>query len=388
VAETEIGVGKSARRGYALDEVAIVPSRRTRDAGDVDISWQLESHRFALPLMAAPMDGVVSPETAIAIGALGGIGVLNLEGLWTRYEDPTPYLAEIAALGRAATPRLQEIYAEPVKRELIVDRVRAVTDAGIVSCGAVRPQRAAELAEVILESELDVLVIQGTVVSAEHVSKSREPLNLKKFIRELDIPIVVGGCNSYQSALHLMRTGAVGVLVGVGSGGSAPTREVLGIGAPQATAIADAAGARSRHLEETGVYVHVVADGGMERGGDIAKAFACGADAVMLGAPLARATEAPGAGHAWGAASSHQTLPRGGIVAVEQLGTLEEILAGPGREATGELNLFGALRASMAMCGYASIREFHKADVVIVSTGAASLGTAESARAPGSAASS
>jgi IMP dehydrogenase len=378
VAELEIGVGKSARRGYALDEVAIVPSRRTRDAVDVDISWQLESHRFALPLMAAPMDGVVSPETAIAIGALGGIGVLNLEGLWTRYEDPTPYLDEIASLDRAAaTPRLQEIYAAPVQRELIVERVRAITDAGIVSCGAVRPQRAAELADVILESELDVLVIQGTVVSAEHVSKSREPLNLKKFIRELDIPIVVGGCNSYQSALHLMRTGAVAVLVGVGTGGIAPTREVLGIGAPQATAIADAAGARSRHLEETGVYVHVVADGGMERGGDIAKAIACGADAVMIGAPLARAVEAPGAGHAWGAASSHPSLPRGGIIEVDQLGTLEEILAGPGREAAGELNLFGALRASMAMCGYASVREFHKADVVIVSAGAASPGGPE-----------
>ena len=295
VAEVEIGAGKSARRGYGLEEVAIVPSRRTRDAADVDISWQLEAHKFALPLMAAAIDGVISPTTAKRIGDLGGIGVLNLEGLWTRYEDPTDLLAEIATLGpESATRRLQEIYAEPVKRTLLVERIREITIDRGVSCGAIRPQRAAEFADAILEAELEILVIQGTVVSAEHVSKGREPLNLKKFIRELDIPVVVGGCSSYQTALHLMRTGAAAILVGEGSGGLGPARDVLGIGAPQATAIADAAGARSRHLEETGVYVHVVADGGIERGGDLAKAIACGADAVMIGAPLAKANEAPG----------------------------------------------------------------------------------------------
>jgi len=368
VAEVEIGVGKSARRAYALEEVAIVPSRRTRDAADVDISWQLEAHRFALPLMAAAIDGVVSPTTAVRIGDLGGIGVLNLEGLWTRYEDPTSLLAEIASLSaETATRRLQEIYAEPVKRSLLIERIREITTDGGVSCGAIRPQRAAEFADAILEAELEILVIQGTIVSAEHVSRQREPLNLAKFIRELDIPVVVGGCSSYQTALHLMRTGAAAILVGEGSGGLGPARDVLGIGAPQATAIADAAGARSRHLEETGVYVHVVADGGIERGGDLAKAIACGADAVMIGAPLAKADEAPAGGAAWGAAASHQSLPRGGVVEMPRRGTLEEILLGPGREGDGELNLFGALRASMAMCGYASIREFHKADVVVVS---------------------
>ena len=368
MAEVEIGVGKSARRGYGLDEVAIVPSRRTRDAADVDISWQLEAHKLPLPLMAAALDGVVSPSTAVRIGELGGIGVLNLEGLWTRYEDPTTLLREIARLDPAsATERLQEIYAEPVKRSLVVERIREITTDGAVSCGAIRPQRAAEFADAIIEAELEILVIQGTIVSAEHVSRQREPLNLAKFIRELDIPVVVGGCSSYQTALHLMRTGAAAILVGEGSNGLGPARDVFGIGAPQATAIADAAGARSRHLEETGVYVHVVADGGVERGGDLAKAIACGADAVMIGAPLAKAVEAPAGGAAWGAAAYHQSLPRGGIVEMATRGTLEEILLGPGREGDGELNLFGALRASMAMCGYASVREFHKADVVVVS---------------------
>ncbi|HLN06737.1 MAG TPA: GuaB3 family IMP dehydrogenase-related protein [Acidimicrobiales bacterium] len=366
MAEVEIGIGKSGRQAYGFDDIAIVPSRRTRDPEDVDISWEIDAFRFELPLMASAMDGVVSPATAVEIGRLGGVGVLNLEGLWTRYEDPEPLLAEIAELApEKATARMQQIYTEPVKPELVSLRIREIKDAGVTACGSVTPQRTAWLAPAVLEAELDLLVIQGTVVSAEHVSRNGEPLNLKRFIRELDIPVVVGGCASYHAALHLMRTGAAGVLVGVGPGNACTTRGVLGIGVPQATAIADAAGARSRHLEETGVYVQVIADGGMSRGGDIAKAIACGADAVMIGSPLAAAHEAPGRGYHWGMATFHPTLPRGARVKVERRGTIREILLGPAHENDGRMNLFGALRTSMATCGYETVREFHKAEVMV-----------------------
>jgi IMP dehydrogenase len=260
---------------------------------------------------------------------------------------------------------MQEIYAEPIKPELIVPRIRQIKEAGVVSCASVTPQRTEAFFPKIQEAELDLLVIQGTVVSAEHVSKTGEPLNLKRFVRELDIPVIVGGCASYQAALHLMRTGAAGVLVGVGPGNACTSRGVLGIGVPQATAIADARGARMRHLDETGVYCHVIADGGMSTGGDIAKAFACGADAVMIGSPLAAAHEAPGRGYHWGMATFHPTLPRGARVRTEVRGTLEEILVGPARENDGRLNLFGALRTSMATCGYETVKEFQKAEVMV-----------------------
>jgi IMP dehydrogenase len=366
VAEVEIGLGKTGRRAYGFDDIAIVPSRRTRDPEDVDISWEIDAFKFDLPLMGSAMDGVVSPRTAIEIGQLGGVGVLNLEGLWTRYEDPEPYLDEIAELpAEKATLRMQDIYAEPVRPELIGERIRQIKDAGLVSCASITPQRADRFAPHVVDAELDMLVIQGTVVSAEHVSKTTEPLNLKKFTRELDIPVIVGGCASYQGALHLMRTGAVGVLVGVGPGHACTTRGVLGIGVPQATAIADARAARMRHLDETGVYVHVIADGGMGTGGDIAKAIVCGADAVMLGSPLAAAAEAPGRGYHWGMATFHPTLPRGARVRVGTRGTLREIIAGPAHENDGRLNLFGALRTSMATCGYASVKEFQKAEVMV-----------------------
>ena len=364
--EVEIGIGKSGRRAYGFDDIAIVPSRRTRDPEDVDISWEIDAFHFGLPLMASAMDGVVSPATAIEIGRLGGVGVLNLEGLWTRYEDPDPLFEEIAGLeDEKATARMQEIYSEPVNAELVAQRIREVREAGVISCAAVTPQRVEQFTGAILEAELDLLVIQGTVVSAEHVSRSVEPLNLKKFIRELDIPVIVGGCASYQAALHLMRTGAVGILVGVGPGNACTTRGVLGVGVPQATAIADAAGARMRHLDETGVYVHVVADGGMSRGGDIAKAIACGADAVMVGSPLAAAHEAPGRGYHWGMATFHPTLPRGTRLRTGLRGSLEEILVGPAHENDGGMNLFGALRTSMATCGYESVKEFQKAEVMV-----------------------
>jgi IMP dehydrogenase len=366
MAEIEIGIGKSARRAYGFDDIAIVPSRRTRDPEDVDISWEIDAYRFELPLMGAAMDGVISPATAIDIGRLGGVGVLNLEGLWTRYEDPEPLLSEIAELSpEKATLRMQDIYSEPVKPELIGQRIRQIKEAGVVSCASVTPQRTTAFAKEILDAELDLLVIQGTVVSAEHVSKTVEPLNLKRFIRELDIPVIVGGCASYQAALHLMRTGAVGVLVGVGPGQACTTRGVLGIGVPQATAIADARAARMRHLDETGVYVQVIADGGMSTGGDIAKAIVCGADAVMIGSPLAAAHEAPGRGYHWGMATFHPTLPRGARVKTSTRGTLREILVGPAHENDGRMNLFGALRTSMATCGYESVKEFQKAEVMI-----------------------
>ena len=366
MAELEIGLGKTGRRAYGFDDIAIVPSRRTRDPEDVDISWELEGLRFELPLLASAMDGVVSPATAIEIGRLGGAGVLNLEGLWTRYDDPEPYLEEISHLDdEKATRRMQEIYSEPIKPELVTGRIGQIRDTGVASVASVTPQRTTQLLPAITAGELDVLVIQGTVVSAEHVSKNREPLNLMKIIRDLEMPVIVGGCASYQAALHLMRTGAVGVLVGVGPGHACTTRGVLGIGVPQATAIADARAARMRHLDETGVYVHVIADGGMGTGGDISKAIVCGADAVMIGSPLAAAAEAPGKGFHWGMATFHPTLPRGARVRTTIRGTLEEILVGPAHENDGRMNLFGALRTSMATCGYETLKEFQKAEVMV-----------------------
>ncbi len=366
MAEIEIGIYKSGRRAYGFDDIAIVPSRRTRDPEDVDISWEIDAHRFELPLMAAAMDGVVSPHTAVLVGKLGGLGVLNLEGLWTRYDDPMPLFEEIADLpDDKATARMQQMYSEPIRPDLVTARIKEIKAGGVVAAASVTPQRTAGLASAILAGELDVLVIQGTVVSAEHVSKTSEPLNLKRFIRAFDIPVIVGGCASYQAALHLMRTGAVGVLVGVGPGNACTSRGVLGIGVPQATAIADVAGARMRHLDETGVYVHVIADGGISRGGDIAKAIACGADAVMLGSPLSSAEEAPCRGNHWGMATFHPTLPRGTRVRTSVRGTLEQILLGPAHENDGRMNLFGALRTAMATCGYASVKEFQKAEVMI-----------------------
>ena len=366
MAEVEIGIGKSGRRAYGFDDIAIVPSRRTRDPDDVDISWALDAYQFQLPLLASAMDGVVSPRSAIELGKLGGLGVLNLEGLWTRYADPEPLYEEIASLPDGeATKRMQEIYAEPIKPELIGERIQEIKDAGVVAAASLTPQRVQRYHRYALEAGLDILVIQGTVVSAEHVSSSTEPLNLKTFIARYDIPVIVGGCASYSTALHLMRTGAAGVLVGVGPGAACTTRGVLGIGVPMATALADAAGARMRHLEETGRYVQVIADGGMRTGGDIAKAIACGADAVMLGSPLARAVEAPGRGYHWGMATFHPTLPRGARVRVGTVGTLKEILFGPAQVTDGTMNLFGALRTSMATTGYQTLKEFQKAEVMV-----------------------
>jgi IMP dehydrogenase len=364
--EVEIGRGKKARRAYGFDDVAIVPSRRTRDPDDVDISWKLGDYRFELPLLAAAMDGVVSPETAVLVGKLGGLAVLNLEGIFTRYEDADEQLERISQLPKdLATREMQDIYQEPVKPELIARRIEEIKAQGVVAAASLTPQRVIQHYEVALEAGLDILVIQGTVVSGEHVSESTEPLNLKEFIPSLDVPVVVGGCASYHTGLHLMRTGAAAVLVGVGPGAACTTRGVLGIGVPQATAIADVAAARSQHMLETGEYVKVIADGGMRNGGDVAKAIACGADAVMIGSPLARAYEAPGRGYHWGMATFHPTLPRGARVSTVQNGTLEEILVGPARENDGTFNLMGGLRTSMATCGYKDIAEFNRAELMV-----------------------
>ena len=366
VAEVEIGIGKSGRRAYGFDDIAIVPSRRTRSVDAVDIGWEIDAFRFDLPLMSSAMDAVTSPATAIEIGRLGGVGVLNLEGVWTRYDDPEPLLEEVASLPvDKATRRLQEIYAEPVRDELIAARIAEIKAAGVTSAAAIRPQRTEAHIEAIEQDELDLLVIQGTIVSAEHVSRDAEPLNLKQFIRRLDLPVIVGGCASYQAALHLMRTGAAGVLVGVGPGATSTTRRVLGVGVPQATAVADARAARMRHLDETGVYVHVIADGGMRTGGDIAKAVVCGADAVMMGSPLAAADEAPGRGAIWSMSAGHPRLPRGALVTTETRGSLDEVLLGPAHESDGRTNLFGALRTAMATCGYETLKELQKAELMV-----------------------
>jgi IMP dehydrogenase len=363
--DIEIGRGKTARRAYGLDEIAIVPSRRTRDPEDVDISWSLDNLNLDLPCLASALDAAVDPTTAGIIGSLGGLAVLNLEGLQTRYEDPGPVFEEIASLPEhKATRIMQDIYAEPIKEELIFRRVQEIKDKGVIAAASLTPQRVERYHRAAIEAGLDVLVIQGTVVSAEHVSRTVEPLNLIEFVPSLNVPVIVGGCASYSTALHLMRTGAVGVLVGVGPGRICTTRGVIGVGVPQATAVSDAAAARMRHYLETGEYVNVIADGGMRTGGEIAKAITCGADAVMLGSAFAKAEEAPGRGYSWGMATFHPTLPRGTRISTKTTGTLQEILVGPARENDGTLNLMGALRTSMATTGYQNIKEFQKAEVM------------------------
>jgi len=312
------------------------------------------------------MDGVVDPAFAIEMGKLGGMAVLNLEGIQTRYEDPAPQLDAIASFDKeVATAKMQEIYTEPVKPELIMQRVKEIKDGGALAAASLTPQNVERYIEAALAGGLDILVIQGTVISAEHVSSYDKPLDLNAFVRDLEIPSILGGCCSYQGALHLMRAGAVGVLVGVGPGHACTSRRVLGIGVPQATAIADAAAARMRHLEETGTYAHVIADGGMRTGGDLAKAVAVGADAIMIGSPLASASEAPGRGYHWGMATFHPDLPRGTRVRAGVKGTLKDILLGPAHENDGTLNLLGGLRTSMSTCGYENLKQFQKAEVMI-----------------------
>lgn len=364
----ELSRSKRTQRAYAFDDVAIAPTRRTRSESEVDLSWRIDANTFDVPMVAAPMDSVMSPATAISMGQLGGLGVLNLEGLWTRYEDPSVQYEQLTgAMDQiTATRRMQEIYAEPVKTELIEQRLAEIREAGVPVAGALSPARTLEFADVIERSGMDFFVIRGTTVSAEHVDSEEDTLNLKEFIYRFDVPVLVGGCSTYRSALHLMRSGAAGILVGFGGGAAHTTRSVLGIEVPMASAVAEVAEARRDYLEESGGrYVHLIADGAVGRSGDIAKAIACGADAVMVGSPLARASEAPGRGWHWGSEAWHGTLPRGERVFFEQVGSLEEVVTGPSRLPDGTMNLMGGLRKAMALTGYTDVKSFQRIDLIL-----------------------
>jgi IMP dehydrogenase len=365
----DIGRSKRAPQAFSLDHVAIVPSRRTRDNQDVDLSWQIDAVKLDFPLIAAPTDSSMSPDTAIEVGRLGGLGVLNLEGLWTRYEDPWPIFEQLARIADpvAATRRLQEVYSEPVKAELITARLAQLRASGQWAAGSLSPKNVLQFGHLVEASAPDFFVVRGTLVSAEHVASQGAPLDLKRFIRQLDLPVIVGGCANYHTALHLMRAGAAGVLVGFGGGVRHATASVLGIEVPMATALADAAEARRDYLDESGGrYVQVIADGSIGGSGDIAKALACGADAVMVGAALARADEAPGRGYHWGAEAWHPTLTRGWRSQVDQVGSLAQILTGPSCRADGSMNLVGALRQTLASTGYTDVKAFQRAELVIL----------------------
>ncbi len=368
----EIGLGREARRGYHLDEIALVPTRRTRGSSVVSTSWQIDAHTFELPLVAAPSDAVVSPATAVEVERLGGLAVLNGEGLWARYEDPTGALATITDPAGCTTDTLQRLYAQPVSAELLARRTAELQASGVRVAVRLSPQHTVALSPSVLGA-VDLLVIQGTVISAEHVvsdAAGPEALNLKTFIANLDIPVIVGGVTNYQTALHLMRTGAAGVIVGYGAHSGSTTHSALGIDVPMATAIADAAAARRAYLDETGGrYVHLIAYGDITTGGDIAKALVCGADAVMLGEPLAVAAQAPGGGRYWDPTASHPRVPRSALVdlAVDagDRPELSEVLIGPTADPSGERNLFGSVRRAMAKCGYSSVKEFQKAELIV-----------------------
>lgn len=372
----EIGMGRTARRTYELDDINIVPSRRTRSSADVSTAWQLDAYRFEIPVLAHPTDALVSPEFAIEMGRLGGLGVLNGEGLIGRHADVEAKIGQVVEKAAAASAEpsaairlLQQLHAAPLDPDLLGAAVARIREAGVTTAVRVSPQNARALTPTLLAAGIDLLVIQGTIISAERVASNGEPLNLKTFISELDVPVVAGGVLDHRTALHLMRTGAAGVIVGYGStSGVTTSDEVLGISVPMATAIADAAAARREYLDETGGrYVHVLADGDMHTSGDLAKAIACGADAVVLGTPLATSAEALGGGWFWPAAAAHPSLPRGAFlqVAVGERPSLEQVLTGPSDDPFGSLNLVGGLRRSMAKAGYCDLKEFQKVGLTV-----------------------
>jgi len=375
----EIGMGRTARRTYELDDINIVPSRRTRSSKDVSTAWQLDAYRFEMPVLAHPTDALVSPEFAIELGRLGGLGVLNGEGLIGRHADVEAKIAQVVEAAAkepepsAAIRLLQQLHAAPLNPELLGAAVKRISESGVTTAVRVSPQNAAALTPALVAAGVDLLVIQGTIISAERVAVDRdgagEPLNLKTFISELDIPVVAGGVIDHRTALHLMRTGAAGVIVGYGStSGVTTSDEVLGISVPMATAIADAAAARREYLDETGGrYVHVLADGDIHTSGDLAKAIACGADAVMLGTPLAGAAEAQGDGWYWPSAAAHPSLPRGALmqVAYGERPGLAQVLEGPSDDPFGSLNLVGGLHRAMAKAGYCDLKEFQKVGLTV-----------------------
>ncbi|SDE60999.1 GuaB3 family IMP dehydrogenase-related protein [Rhodococcus tukisamuensis] len=371
----EIGMGRTARRTYELDDIDIVPSRRTRSSKEVSTAWQLDAYRFDIPVLAHPTDALVSPAFAIELGKRGGLGVINGEGLWGRHADVEAKIAELVQIAEsdvdadAPIAKLQELHAAPIQPELLAAAVAQVRAAGVTVAVRVSPQNARALTPALVKAGIDLLVIHGTIISAEHVANGDEPLNLKTFIAELDVPVVAGGVSDHRTALHLMRTGAAGVIVGYGStAGATTTGEVLGIGVPMATAIADAAAARRDYLDETGGrYVHVIADGDISTSGDLAKAIACGADAAVLGAPLAVAAEAPGGGWYWPSAAAHPSMPRGAMLPVSfgDRPSLDQVLTGPSDDPYGSLNLVGGLRRSMAKSGYSDLKEFQKVGLTV-----------------------
>jgi len=361
-----VGRGRKARRAYGFDEIALVPGRKTIDPEDVDISWELGGQKYALPIIAAAMDGVVDVRFAIEMGRLGGLAILNLEGVQTRYENPDEVLEEIArATPEKATELVQKIYTPPVKDELIYKRIKEIKDAGAPAIVSAIPQKAEHYAKIALEAGVDIFVVQATVTTVYHESSSYKPLDFRQFCKKMPVPVVIGNCVTHEVVLDLMETGAAGILIGIGPGAACTTRGVLGLGVPQVTAVVDAAWARDFYYKQTGRYIPVIADGGMSVGGDICKAFAAGADAVVVGSAFARAKEAPGRGYHWGMATPHANLPRGTRIHVGTTGTLEEILFGPARLDDGSQNLVGALKMCMGCCGARTIREFQLTEMVI-----------------------
>ncbi|MGH3797745.1 MAG: GuaB3 family IMP dehydrogenase-related protein [Pseudonocardiaceae bacterium] len=370
----EIGMGRTARRAYDFDDVEIVPSRRTRSSRDVSTAWQIDAYRFDIPLVTHPTDAIVSPAMAVRIGELGGLGVLNAEGLWARHPNVDKLLFRLTSAmdeadEAAAVRLLQQWHAAPIRLDLLTEAIGQVAESGVTVAARVSPQHARDLAPDLLAAGVEILVVQGTIISAEHVSRGRgaEPLNLEEFISSIDVPVIAGGVGDYRTAMHLMRTGVAGVIIGYGAGVSTSTAQVLGIGVPMATAVADAAAARRDYLDETGGrYVHVIADGGVRTSGDVAKAIGCGADAVMLGEPLATAAEAPGNGLYWTAAAAHPSLPRSHVIDVPEGSVgIDTLLFGPSADPGGEVNLFGALRRAMAKTGYSELKEFQKVGLTV-----------------------
>lgn len=357
---------KTLRQTYGFDDVALVPGEITINPDQTDISFAIDKLNLSIPILASAMDGVVDVRFAIAMGKLGGLAVLNLEGVQTRYNDPDSVLDKIAnAPQQEVTALLQKIYSEPIKENLVGDRIRAIKKTGAVCAVSLTPANTKKLSSLAVEAGIDVLVVQSTVTTARHVSKSYRGLIFSELVKQLPVPVIVGNCVSYSACRKLMETGIHGLLVGVGPGAACTTREVLGVGVPQATAIMDCAAARDDYFKATGRHVPIIADGGMRNGGDICKAFACGADAVMLGSILAQTKEAPGKGNHWGMATPHEALPRGTRVKVGIKGTLEQTLFGPTSVTDGTQNLVGALRTAMGVCGARNIKEMHQTEVII-----------------------
>jgi IMP dehydrogenase len=365
--DIQLGKGKVARRAYGIDEIALVPGPRTLDPSLADTSWEIGGIRREIPIIASAMDGVVDVRMAVRLSQLGALGVLNLEGLQTRYDDPNPLLDRIASVDKTEfVPLMQELYSEPVKPELIEKRIKEIKAQGGIAAVSSTPVGAIRYGSAVAKAGADLFFVQATVVSTAHLSpESVTPLDLANFCKEMPIPVVLGNCVTYEVALNLMKAGAAGILVGIGPGAACTSRGVLGVGVPQATAVADCAAARDRFFEETGRYVTVIADGGLITGGDICKCIACGADGVMIGSPFARAAEAPGRGYHWGMATPSPVLPRGTRIRVGTTGTVEQILRGPAQLDDGTHNFLGALQTSMGTLGAKNIREMQQVEVVI-----------------------